>query len=513
MVVHVLHTPEEVREVWHIAFEYSGVAKVGGLAEAVRVMAIGLKERGFNVKVLMPSHGVHLDQGSRLRIEPLDFETSGKRVSVDGWVHTYRIGAERVLLDGVEIVLFKGLDTHTRLLLDARNPYDNVEEKAALLARAVRAYAERYGFPDLVHAHDWHSVLAAVALKDLAESKGLAIPLVYTIHLSSSKCFPWHYASEAWAGLPDRPHPVWRGDRHVYEPYSRVWSSVGGCVEHFGVLESDVFTSVSHGYLDEILSKYGWWLRGKSCVVYNSTAWSIDEVRSWLSERYGSTSRRELRWRLVDEALKSCPDKVGWLEYGGPLYIVSGRITLQKGFDIAVRALEHNHSARLLILGIPVGDHDYESYIASLINQHWGQVVMLKCKLSSKLYKSLYYAATGTLMPSRWEPFGIVAIESMAVGTPVIASAVGGLKEVIVDLREDPDKGTGLLVEPENPSVLADAMSTLQSYVEDNLAEEERIRRNCVARVEELFRPEKTTNMLIECYEKARQMAYHRAQA
>ncbi len=509
----MLYVPEEIREVWHIAFEYAGVVKVGGLAEAVRTMASGLKRRGFNVRVLMPSHGVHLAPGSGLRLEPLDFEASGERVSADGRVYTYRIGAEHVLLDGVEIVLFKGLDTPTRLLLDARDPYDNVEEKAVLLARAVRAYAERYGFPDLVHAHDWHSVLAAVALKDLAESKGLAIPLVYTIHLSSSKCFPWHYASEAWAGLPDRLHPVWRKDGYAYEPYSKVWSSVGGCVEYFGVLESDVFTSVSHGYLGEILSKYGWWLREKSCVVYNSTTWSIDEVRSWISERYGSTSRRELRWRLVSEALKSCPDKVGWLEYGGPLYIVSGRVTPQKGFDIAVKALEHNRSARLLLLGIPVGDHGYESYIASLINQHQGRAVMLKCKLNPMLYKSLYYVATSTLMPSRWEPFGIVAIESMAVGTPVIASAVGGLKEVVVDLREDPDNGTGLLVEPEDPSVLAGAMSTLQSHVEDNLAEEERIRGNCVARVEELFRPEKTANMLIACYKKARQMAYYRAQA
>ena len=266
-------------------------------------------------------------------------------------------------------------------------------------------------------------------------------------------------------------------------------------------------------YLGKILSKYGWWLKEKSCVVYNSTTWSIDEVKSWISERYSSTSRRELRWKLVSEALKSCPDKVGRLEYGGPLYIVSGRITPQKGFDIAIKALEHNRSARLLILGIPVGDHGYESYIASLINQHRGRAVMLKCKLNPMLYKSLYYVATATLIPSRWEPFGIVAIESMAVGTPVIASAVGGLKEIVIDLREDPDNGTGLLVEPEDPSVLAGAMNTLQSHVEDDLTEEERIRGNCVARVEELFRPEKTADMLIACYEKARQMAYYRAQA
>ncbi|MGC9119787.1 MAG: glycogen/starch synthase, partial [Thermoproteus sp.] len=99
-------------------------------------------------------------------------------------------------------------------------------------------------------------------------------------YLSSGYSFPWHYASADWAGLPDGPHLVWRVCCHRRELYSSVWDSVGGSAEGFAVVESDVVSSVSWGHLNEALSKYGDWLRGKSCVLYNSTDWRIEEAES-----------------------------------------------------------------------------------------------------------------------------------------------------------------------------------------------------------------------------------------
>lgn len=42
------------------------------------------------------------------------------------------------------------------------------------------------------------------------------------------------------------------------------------------------------------------------------------------------------------------------------------------------------------------------------------------------------------VVPSRWEPFGIVAIEAMSMGTPMVASDLGGLREIVVDFRRKP---------------------------------------------------------------------------
>jgi glycogen(starch) synthase len=59
------------------------------------------------------------------------------------------------------------------------------------------------------------------------------------------------------------------------------------------------------------------------------------------------------------------------------------------------------------------------------------------------------------LVPSRYEPFGLVALEAMAAGTPVVASATGGLTDVVSD------ETTGLAVPPAAPERLAAAVTRL----------------------------------------------------
>lgn len=69
--------------------------------------------------------------------------------------------------------------------------------------------------------------------------------------------------------------------------------------------------------------------------------------------------------------------------------------------------------------------------------------------------QTVYENSTATLMPSYIEPFGMVAIESMAIGTPVIAAAVGGLVEIIEERK------SGLLFPPGDAAALAASMRTI----------------------------------------------------
>jgi starch synthase len=64
----------------------------------------------------------------------------------------------------------------------------------------------------------------------------------------------------------------------------------------------------------------------------------------------------------------------------------------------------------------------------------------------------LYSHAAVFCCPSVYEPFGLINLEAMACETPVVASAVGGILEVVED------GGTGLLVPPADPAALADAL-------------------------------------------------------
>ncbi|MEZ0248009.1 MAG: glycogen/starch synthase [Thermoproteus sp.] len=516
-----MRAPESVWRVYLLAFEYAGVVKVGGLGEAVRQYATALARRGHDVTVLMPSHGRHLDPNRGFPLTPLDFRACGERRGLDGRTYPYCLGAEVAVMDGVKVVLFKGLDTPTGLVFDRWYPYENVEEKAALFARAVVAYADRYGLPDLIHANDWHSGVAGVALRDYAERRGVALPLVYTIHLSSGYSFPWHYASADWAGLEDRPHLVWRVCCHKWERYSDVWNSFNGSVEAFAVVESDVVSSVSWGYLNEALSRYGEWLKGKSCVLYNSTDWRIEEAEAYF-RKFSPDGSPWAVARRVEEL-----GGEGRLDENGALFLAVGRATSQKGLDLAVRALDYAPSARLLVLAVPVGDYGYEEYLRRLVRERPGRAFLSFAKIPRDLYMAVNYAAVALVMPSRWEPFGISAIEAMAVGTPVIASRVGGLPEVVEDFRRG--DGTGLLVPPEDPAALGSAMESLANWLwrfsperapdpqirdvalRKGASYVKELRRYISAYVDSKFREKNLYDQLKYCYEKARQMAYFKA--
>jgi len=522
-----LFAPTSIERVWMVSFEYSGVASLGGLGEAVRARAEMLAERGVNVTVFMPSHGRYMDflLKAKLGLRNSEFSDCGYRRGVDGVYYHYCIGAEEANIKGVRVVMFKGLDRVTRSVLDEWNIYSMAEEKASLLARAIKAYTQRAReLPDIIDVHDWHSVLAGVVARQEAERRGLAVPLVYTIHLSGSPSFPWHYASQDWSGLSNGPHLVWRVTRHNVEHYSQVWDSVYGNVEAFGVQEADVVVTVSISYLkEELFRKYGDWIAGKSCVIYNPVDLRVSDVEGWILERYGGFYDG-LEWRILDEMLGGYR-RLGYLDRGGILLVALGRLTWQKGFDVAVRALDYSPSTRLLVLGVSIGDYGFESTLKRLVEERPGRVMVLFDRIPFDVKNAVVRLAKATVVPSRWEPFGLVALESMALGTPVVASAVGGLKEVVVDLRLDPN-GTGLLVRPEDPRDIGVAMESIAMLMSGGgsnaipLSElkgragagiESRIRGSCVRFVDEHFRRPAVYSQLEVCYEKARQMAYYKA--
>ncbi len=143
----------------------------------------------------------------------------------------------------------------------------------------------------------------------------------------------------------------------------------------------------------------------------------------------------------------------------GPLALFAGRIAPIKGLDTLLDAMARlaaqGRAPRLLIVGgdtdEPVDGHEAE------LRRHAGRlglddrVTFVGAQPQDRL-RSYYVAADVTVLPSYYESFGMVALEAMACGSPVIASRVGGLATTVVD------GVTGFLVPDGDASALAERL-------------------------------------------------------
>ena len=153
------------------------------------------------------------------------------------------------------------------------------------------------------------------------------------------------------------------------------------------------------------------------------------------------------------------------------LLVIVGQITPWKGHDTAIRALHllrrHHPNARLLIVGeIKFADAatrlDNRGYLAELhqLVRDLGLSDAVEFVGEREDIPEVMARADAVLVPSIEEPFGRTVAEAMAVGTPVVATTVGGPAEVI-------DNGTtGLLAPPGEPAAWSEAICRILEHAE-----------------------------------------------
>lgn len=137
-----------------------------------------------------------------------------------------------------------------------------------------------------------------------------------------------------------------------------------------------------------------------------------------------------------------------------PLLLFVGRIQPLKGVDVAVQTLAklENQDAELMVVGGASGSFgsSESNHVRKLISDLGltGRVHFVEPQ-PHHLLSTFYRAADVVLVPSRSESFGLVALEAAACGIPVVASAVGGLLNLIEHER------TGFLVKNRNAESFA----------------------------------------------------------
>ena len=171
-------------------------------------------------------------------------------------------------------------------------------------------------------------------------------------------------------------------------------------------------------------------------------------------ERFGSISRSEGRTKLE-------------IEPEAKVIIYVGRFDRRKGIETLVRAMNYpevkrHHNLKLIIVGGSTPgrkDGKERERIEGIVGElGLSSITTFAGRIEHEDLAYYYAAADVCVVPSHYEPFGLVAIEAMACGTPVVASEVGGLKFTVID------ELTGLLVPPQDEQAFAQAINRVLFY-------------------------------------------------
>lgn len=304
-----------------------------------------------------------------------------------------------------------------------------------VMAGSVRA-------ADIVHCHTWYTHLAGCLVRQLTGAR-----LVLTTHSLE-------------------PHRPWKVEQLGTGYHASTW------IEKTAYQNADGVVAVSRSMSQDVHQLYGV-DPGRIRVIHNG----IDPA-----EYRPTPDRSVLERHGIDPAL--------------PYILFVGRITRQKGIIHLVNAIQHLRPGVQVVLCAGAPDTpEIGREMTACVDQarhatanpiHW-----IAQMLPREQIIPLYSQAAVFVCPSVYEPFGIINLEAMSCGTPVVATAVGGIREVVVPGE------TGLLVpitprgatdfEPRDPDRFARDLAAGINQLIDDPAGRDRMAAASRRRVEDQF--------------------------
>ena len=365
----------------------------------------------MRVLLLTNEYPPHVYGGAGVHVEYLTRELTALSDDVDRvdvvCFGTQRVEDGRLRVTGVE----------SPMELAARDP-----RHAKFFDTAVRNLVMAGGVAevDVVHCHTWYTHLAGCLVKYLHD-----VPLVLTTHSLE-------------------PHRPWKVEQLGTAYHASSW------IERTAYENADGVIAVSQAMKRDVHDLYGV-APERTEVIHNG----ID-----LTTYRHTTDPALLREYGID------PDQ--------PFLLFVGRVTRQKGIVHLVRAIRYLAPGLQVVLcagapDTPEIDREMTVAVEEARATTSNRVIWIRNMVAKDRVIVLYSHASVFVCPSVYEPFGIINLEAMACETPVVASAVGGIPEVVVPgetgLLVPVDPRSASDVEPRDPDRfsrdLASAINTL----------------------------------------------------
>lgn len=435
--------------------EVEGLVKTGGLADVGKALSIALAAQGHQVSLFLPYYAA---------LKSLDVLADAEEIELDeplfSQSHVYEFSLLKTQWLGVTLYLVDYPEYFDRegLYNDAYQAYEDNGERFSFFSGAIlHSLFHLNCKADVIHCHDWHTGVLPFLLHHNPHEFFAETKSVLTIH------------NAAFQGvIPLESTPFLRHHGAVLEHVH------GGYINmlQIGIEYANKITTVSPNYARELLTDLG--SHGlNECLTKRAqdlsgilngcdySAWD-PATDPYLSSHFDLDN-------LANKA--SCKADLQQTfnlpkESRIPVIGMVCRLTDQKGFGYLLPILPKllKHNIQLVIAG--TGDPAVCMELNTLAEQHEQRFAFYN-GFSEEMAHKIEAGADFFLMPSQFEPCGLNQMYSLAYGTLPIVRGIGGLKDTVIDIHENPSDATGLVFyEPTSSALISCIRRALLFYHE-----------------------------------------------
>lgn len=435
---------EKKLNILFIASEAAPFVKVGGLGDVSGSLpfAIARLPESPDIRMAIPLHKA-IDR-AKFKLKPV---TSFEIEHEDGPIQA---DVFQTTLDGLTVYLIGGAPIAQADLVYTADTLADGEKFTFFSLAALELCRQLDWQPDILHAQDWHTAPAVYALKTIFKADPFfadtaTLLTVHNLPYLGNGAGP---ALKAFGLSPAAKSKLPKWTRDMPLP--------------LGLLTADKINTVSSGYAQEMLTpEFGaglekFLLTRKQDLIgivngLDQNAWD-PSTDSAIAVNYSAAKLKDKQ-----KNKKALQDKLG-LEPDPaiPLLAFIGRMDQQKGIEIALGALRMipDLSWQAVILG--TGDPEIEAQAVALAEEFPNNIRVI-IRFDGGLARQIYAGADMMLVPSRYEPCGLIQMIAMRYGTVPVARATGGLRDTITDYEES-SQSTGFLFQKASPDAMAKAI-------------------------------------------------------
>jgi starch synthase len=441
-----------------VAAEAAPHAKAGGLADVIGSLPGALKATGAEPSLIVPGYASIIESVEAapvIRDIPMRFGAGVERFSLLRAADKH--GVPMYLIDHPGFFARRGIYGENGI------DYPDNMRRFAFFGRAAAIAAAEVIAPDVVHAHDWHSATAPIAMRaDNALRPRFRRALsVFTIH---NLAFQGIGKREDFA-LLNLDAPYFSVD--YLEFYGHLNLMKGALVL------SDGASTVSPTYAHEIVTdpELGFGLegvlrdKGANFVGILNGA-DYDEwdpaIDSEIAATY--TPAKPDGKRACARALRDSlglPSREDW-----PIVGMVTRMTGQKGVDLLRDALDAVMRLDLQLVMLASGDAVLEKFFKDA-QARYPEKLRAIIEFNNTVAHRIQAASDAFLMPSRFEPCGLTQMYALRYGSAPVVRATGGLRDTVSEFDPAAGTGNGFVFEKFDAAEMVDALARMVATFKD----------------------------------------------